>query len=89
MFVVDGVPMDENRSPAFAPDLQENEIHAMAVLTANFPAEYGRKLGGVVEVTTSKDIQEGFHGALDVGARQLRHGERRLLRVAWLVASAR
>jgi outer membrane receptor protein involved in Fe transport len=68
LFVVDGVPMDENRSPAFAPDLQESEIHAMAVLTANFPAEYGRKLGGVVEVTTSKDIEEGFHGALDVGA---------------------
>ena len=68
LFVVDGVPMDENRSPAFAPDLQENEIQAMAVLTANFPAEYGRKLGGVVEVTTSKDIREGFHGALDVGA---------------------
>jgi outer membrane receptor protein involved in Fe transport len=68
LFVVDGVPMDENRSPAFAPDLQENAIQAMSVLTGNFPAEYGRKLGGVVEVTTNRDIQEGFHGAVDVGA---------------------
>jgi outer membrane receptor protein involved in Fe transport len=68
LFVVDGVPMDENRSPAFAPDLQESEILAMSVLTANFPAEYGRKLGGVVEVTTSRDVQEGFHGTLDLGA---------------------
>jgi outer membrane receptor protein involved in Fe transport len=67
LFVVDGIPMDENRSPAFAPDLQENEIHAMSVLTGNFPAEYGRKLGGVVEVTTSRDIREGLHGSIDAG----------------------
>lgn len=67
LFVVDGVPMDENRSPAFAPDLQESEIQAMSVLTGNIPAEYGRKLGGVVEVTTSRDIHEGLHGSLDVG----------------------
>ena len=68
LFVVDGVQMDENRSPAFAPDLQENAIQAMSVLTGNFPAEYGRKLGGVVEVTTNRDIQEGFHGSVDAGA---------------------
>jgi outer membrane receptor protein involved in Fe transport len=68
LFVVDGLPMDENRSPAFAPDLQENEIQAMAVMTGNIPAEYGRKLGGVVEVTTSRDIHEGFHGAVEAGA---------------------
>jgi outer membrane receptor protein involved in Fe transport len=68
LFVVDGVPMDENRSPAFAPDLQESEIQSMAVLTANFPAEYGRKLGGVVEVTTSRDARDGFHGTIDAAA---------------------
>jgi outer membrane receptor protein involved in Fe transport len=67
LFVVDGVPMDENRSPAFAPDLQENAIQAMSVLTGNIPAEYGRKVSGVVEVTTNRDIQEGFHGSVDAG----------------------
>jgi hypothetical protein len=67
LFVVDGIPMDENRSPAFAPDLQDGEIHAVTVLTGNFPAEYGRKLGGVVEVTTGGDIRRGFHGSADVG----------------------
>jgi outer membrane receptor protein involved in Fe transport len=67
LFVVDGIPMDENRSPAFAPDLQENAIQAMSVLTGNFPAEYGRKLSGVVEVTTNRDIQEGFHGSVEAG----------------------
>ena len=65
LFVIDGVPMDENRSPAFAPDLQEGELAGYGVLTGNFPAEYGRKLGGVVEVTTAHDIERGFHGMLD------------------------
>src|SRR5581483_7834088 len=67
LFVVDGIPMDENRSPAFAADLDEGEIQAVNVLTGNFPAEYGRKLGGVVEVTTARDIQRGWHGGAELG----------------------
>ncbi len=67
LFVIDGVPMDENRSPAFAPDLQEGDVQGIAVRTGNFPAEYGRKLGGVVEVTTARDVARGFHGLFDVG----------------------
>src|SRR5215470_7154064 len=67
LFVVDGIPMDDNRSPAFAPDLQDNDLQAVHVLTGNFPAEYGRKLGGVVEVTTARDIRRGWHGTADFG----------------------
>jgi outer membrane cobalamin receptor len=67
LFVVDGVPMDENRSPAFAPGLETDEVQQMSVLTANFPAEYGRKLGGVVDITTAQDLRNGFHGSADFG----------------------
>jgi hypothetical protein len=67
LFVVDGIPMDDNRSPAFAPDLQDSDLQAVHVLTGNFPAEYGRKLGGVVEVTTARDIRHGLHGTVDFG----------------------
>ncbi len=66
LFVVDGVPMDENRSPAFAPGLESSEVSELSVLTGNFPAEYGRKLGGVVEVTTSHDIRPGLHGTAEM-----------------------
>jgi len=66
-YVFDGLPLTQNRSPAFAPALDADEVESMRVLTANFPAEYGRKLGGVVEVTTIKDAPNGFHGQLDVG----------------------
>jgi hypothetical protein len=67
LFVVDGVPMDENRSPGFAPDLETAEVSEMSVLTGNFPAEYGRKLGGVIEVVTARDSRQGFHGEAEAG----------------------
>ncbi len=67
LFVVDGVPMDENRSPAFAPDLETSNVSAMSVMTGNFPAEYGRKLGGVVDITTARDQRPGWHGNAEFG----------------------
>ncbi len=67
LFVVDGVPMDENRSPGFAPDLEASEVESMSILTGDYPAEYGRKLGGVVEVTTSRDNLPGLHGSAEAG----------------------
>jgi outer membrane cobalamin receptor len=67
LFVVDGVPMDENRSLGYAPDTETLEVESMSVLTGDYPAEYGRKLGGVVEVTTSKDITQGLHGTAEAG----------------------
>ena len=64
-FVVDGLPMTENRSPAFAPPIESNEAESVRVMTAGFPAEYGRKLGGVVEVSSPKNNPAGLHGQWD------------------------
>jgi len=66
-FVVDGLPLTENRSPAFAPSFDAGDVESLRVLTASFPAEYGRKLGGIVEVITKKDVQAGWHGRFDAG----------------------
>src|ERR1700688_2262314 len=65
-YVFDGLPLTQNRSPAFAPAFDGDDVESMRVLTATFPAEYGRKLGGVVEVTTVKDVPDGLHGQLDL-----------------------
>jgi hypothetical protein len=70
-FVVDGLPLTQNRSPAFAPSFDTGEVESLRVLTASFPAEYGRKLGGVVEVTTKKDVPAGWHGRLDASGGSL------------------
>jgi len=64
-YVVDGLPLTQNRSPAFAPAFDSSEVESLRVLTAGFPPEYGRKLGGVVEVTTEKDIPSGLRGQFD------------------------
>src|SRR5262249_17754891 len=66
-YVVDGSPVTQNRSPAFAPALDAGEVESMRVLTAGYPAEYGRKLGGVVEITTEKNKPPGLHGRLEAG----------------------
>ena len=64
-FVVDGQPLTQNRSPAFAPDMDSDAVESMRVLTAGYPAEYGRKLGGIVELTTDKNTLLGWHGNFD------------------------
>jgi hypothetical protein len=61
-FVVDGVPLTDNRSPSFGPEIEADDVQSMTIYTAGFPAEYGRKLGGVVELNTLEDLQPGFHG---------------------------
>ena len=65
-FVVDGLPLTDNRSPSFGPDIGADNLESMSIYTAGFPAEYGRKLGGVVELNTRRDPNPGLHGALNL-----------------------
>ena len=58
LFVVDGVPMDENRSPGFAPEFDRGDVQSMSILTGTYPAEYGRKLGGVVPTMHFRGVEE-------------------------------
>jgi outer membrane cobalamin receptor len=62
-YVIDGLPITDNRSSAFAPELDADDVHAMTILTGGYPAEYGRKLGGVIEVVTTSNPRKGFHGS--------------------------
>ena len=61
-FVVDGIPLTDNRSPSFGPEIEADDVQSISIYTAGIPAEYGRKMGGVVEVNTLRDAQPGFHG---------------------------
>jgi len=66
-YVVDGIALTDNRSPAFAPELEADDVQSLSVLTGTYPAEFGRKLGGVIEVTTARDARPGFHGKVSAG----------------------
>ncbi|HEX4077097.1 MAG TPA: TonB-dependent receptor [Candidatus Acidoferrales bacterium] len=61
-FVIDGIPLTDNRSPSFGPEIEADDVQSMSIYTAGIPAEYGRKMGGVIEVNTIPDTQPGFHG---------------------------
>ena len=65
-FVIDGIPLTDNRSPSFGPEIEADDIDSMAIYTAGIPAEYGRKMGGVVELNTRRDTRAGLHGQLIV-----------------------
>lgn len=66
-FVVDGIPLTDNRSPSFGPEIEAEDLDAMTIYTAGFPAEYGRKMGGVVELDTHRPVDPGMHGRLVLG----------------------
>jgi outer membrane receptor for Fe3+-dicitrate len=64
-FVVDGIPLTDNRSPSFGPEAaQADDVESLTIYTAGIPAEFGRKMGGVVEVNTLRNEDPGFHGEL-------------------------
>jgi hypothetical protein len=66
-YVLDGMPLTQNRSPGFAPSFDAGDIESLRVLTAGYAAEYGRKLGGIVELTTEKNPPAGLHGRVELG----------------------
>ena len=61
-FIVDGVPLTDNRSPSFGPEIEADDVDSLTIYTAGIPAEYGRKMGGVIEVNTMHDAHPGLHG---------------------------
>src|SRR6185312_4049755 len=65
-FVVDGIPLTDNRSPSLGPAIDADDVQSLSIYTAGIPAEYGRKMGGVIEVNTLQDSQPGFHGQVSL-----------------------
>ena len=76
-FVVDGLPMTDNRSPVYAPEPGADEVHSMTIMTGGYPAEYGRKLGGVIEVVNASPARQGFGSSVSasVGSFDTGSGE--------------
>ncbi len=65
-YVVDGLPLTDNRSPGFNVQVEAEDVQSLSIYTAGFPAEYGRKLGGVIEVSTVQDPRKGLHGTAEL-----------------------
>ena len=59
-FVVDGIPLTDNRSPAFGPEIEADDVDSLKIYTAAFPRNLAGKMGGVIEVSTSGPRSRGF-----------------------------
>jgi hypothetical protein len=66
-YVVDGLPILNNRSPAFSPADDLDDVQSVKTYTSGIPPEFGRKVGGVVETTTDRNPARGLHGTAILG----------------------
>ena len=57
-YVVDGVPMTDEYTEAYANPLDPRYVKSAAVMTGGIPAEYGRKLGAVVDITSKSGLDD-------------------------------
>src|SRR6185312_16130630 len=58
-------------------ELDVDDVRAMSILTGGYPAEYGRKLGGIIEVASGGEARRGFHGSAvgSIGSFSSRTGD--------------
>jgi outer membrane cobalamin receptor len=63
-YVVDGVPITENLSATFSSTLDSKNLSSAEVITGNVPAEYGDKLGAVVNVSTRSGLTMPWTGSI-------------------------
>ena len=66
-YVVDGLPILDNRSPAFSASADLEDAQSVKVYTSGIPAEFGRKVGGVIETVTDRNPARGVHGTVILG----------------------
>jgi hypothetical protein len=66
-YVVDGLPVFNNRSPAFSPSDDLEDVQSLKTYTSGIPAEFGRKVGGVIETVTDRNPARGLHGSAIFG----------------------
>src|SRR5213594_1276900 len=65
---INGVSFWENPHTVFSVGLTPDIIQSVNVLTGNFPAEYGNRFGGVLDIATKSGSSMKNEGSLTVGA---------------------
>jgi hypothetical protein len=66
-YVVDGLPVLNNRSPALSASDDLEDVQSVKAYTSGIPAEFGRKVGGVIETVTDRNPARGVHGTAILG----------------------
>src|SRR5258705_7827731 len=66
-YVMDGLPILNNRSPAFSAAEDLEDVQSVKVYTSGIPAEFCRKVGGIIETVTDRNPARGVHGTVMLG----------------------
>ncbi|HEX9917838.1 MAG TPA: TonB-dependent receptor [Pyrinomonadaceae bacterium] len=74
-YVVDGVPITDNLSAIFATSLDARVLRTVEVLTGGISAEFGDKLGGVVNVNTRSGREMPTQGSITFSGGSFSTGE--------------
>ncbi len=71
-FVVDGMPISDQLTGAFANAVDPSVVESVELYTGNVPAEFGNKVSGVAVVTTQSGLNSGrkLTGSLAISAAQ-------------------
>src|SRR5437867_11421938 len=71
---INGVSFWENPHSVFSAGLSPDIIQSASVMTGGFPAEYGNRFGGVIDIVTKSGLSMNNEGSLTLGVGSaLRH----------------
>ena len=70
--LINGVSFWENTHAVFSAGLSPDVIETANVMTGGFPAEYGNRFGGVIDIVTRSGLRMENRGAVTVSARRRR-----------------
>jgi hypothetical protein len=67
-FVIDGQTISDQTGVTFSNSIDPGIAQSMEVIYGNVPAEYGEKIGAVVNLATKSGLGTPFHGDIEGGA---------------------
>ncbi len=71
---INGVSFFDNPHQLFTPGLSADVVQSMNVITGGFPAEFGNRFGGILDIVTRSGFDANNHGSVTLGAgTRLRH----------------
>ena len=73
--VVNGVPITDNMSAIFSTSIDPRTSSQVEVITGGIPAEFGDKLGAIVNLTTKSGLNMPISGSLSGGMGSLETGD--------------
>ncbi|HST50726.1 MAG TPA: TonB-dependent receptor [Pyrinomonadaceae bacterium] len=65
---INGVSFYDNPHQLFTPGLSPDVVQSVNVITGGFPAEFGNRFGGILDIVTRTGFDAGGHGTLSLGA---------------------